>query len=48
VPVVAKTKKVIQNSPLQAFSPEGPKSENLKNLYLYSEMANFDSNFCFE
>jgi hypothetical protein len=43
-----KNKKVIENSPLLAFSLKGPKSENLKNSYLSSEMANFDYNFCFE
>jgi len=36
-----KNKKVIENSPSQHFGMKGPKSENLKNPYLLSDMANF-------
>jgi len=43
-----KNKKVLENSPCWHFSLKGPKSENLKNSYLLSDMANFDYNFCFE
>jgi len=43
-----KNKKVIENSPLLAFILRGPKSENLNNSYLLSEIANFDYDFGFE
>jgi len=43
-----KNKKVIENSPCLHFSLIGPKSENLNNSYILSEMANFDYNFGFE
>ncbi len=43
-----KNKKVIENSPCWPFSMKGPKSENFKNSYLLSEMANFDYDFGFE
>jgi hypothetical protein len=34
--------------PLLAFILKGPKSENLNNSYLLSEIANFDYDFGFE
>jgi hypothetical protein len=33
---------------LEKFSLTGPKSKNLNNSYLLSEMANFDYDFGFE
>ncbi len=38
----------MENSPCYHFSLKGPKSENLNNSYLWSEMDNFDYDFGFE
>ncbi len=45
---MGKNKKAIENFPCKHFRLKRPKSENLNNLYLLSEMDNFDYDFVFE
>jgi len=48
VQVHAKTKKVIEIPPFLHFGLKGPRSENLKKSYLWSEMSYLNFYFCFQ